>query len=295
MVIVQLRGGLGNQMFQYAAGRALSCKWQEQLLLDTSIIGEEVPNVDKRSFALKCFKNIQPKLSSTFLTQSFYMHTRWDNRLRKIAGMRMRKSLKETSHSYNSLFGSITPPVLLQGYWQSERYFSDYADTIRQDFQFPDLNPKDKNYSFLHDILGSESISVHVRRGDYVKYGAANMFSGICDLSYYQRAIKYFQDNTAKPKFYFFSEDPDWIQENLLAVELDGTMISGNSDENSWKDMCLMSRCKHHIVANSSFSWWGAWLNPDVQKKVIAPVKWFNTDDVYYEPNEVVPSQWMRM
>lgn len=282
-------------MFQYAAGRALSVKWHEKLLLDTSLFSLQYPNADKRTYALHVFKNIRPVFSKEFLSGGFYMHSRWDNRIRKMFGARARKVLKEASHSFNPLFDEVTAPVLLDGYWQTEKYFKPFENIIRHDFEFPGFGPNDKNNSILEDILMNESVSVHVRRGDYVKYGTANMFHGICDTAYFKNAIQYFLSEKNNLKFYFFSEDAAWIESNLMSPALNASIIGGNDGEDSWKDMYLMSKCKHHIIANSSFSWWGAWLNNNAGKKVVSPKKWFRTDDLFYEPNDVVPMNWIRI
>jgi hypothetical protein len=295
MVITKLSGGLGNQMFQYAAGKALATKWNEQLLIDTSLFSVQYANVDKRAYALHIFKNIKPVFSKTFLSGGFYMHSRWDNRIRKIFGARPRKVLREEAHSFNPFFDEIAAPVLLEGYWQTEKYFKPFEDIIRHDFEFSGFEESDKNNPILKDILMNESVSVHVRRGDYVKYGTENKFYGVCDIAYFQKAIQYFLPTTNNLKFYFFSEDAEWIESNLMRSELSASIVTGNYGDESWKDMYLMSQCKHHIIANSSFSWWGAWLNNNPGKKVVSPAKWFRTDDPFYEPNDVVPGNWVRM
>ncbi|HXB45815.1 MAG TPA: alpha-1,2-fucosyltransferase [Puia sp.] len=295
MIITKLSGGLGNQMFQYAAARALSIKWQEKLLFDTSLFSNQYPNVDKRAYALDIFKNIKPRFSRSFLSGGFYMHSRWDNRIRKILGARTRKVLREEAHSFNPFFNEITAPVLLEGYWQTEKYFKPFENIIRKDFEFPGFEQSDKNNSILNDILMNESVSVHVRRGDYVNYGTENKFYGVCDKEYFQNAIQYFLSIKNDLKFYFFSEDAAWIQSHLISDAFSATIVTGNYGQESWKDMYLMSNCKYHIIANSSFSWWGAWLSTSASKRVVSPSKWFKTDDPFYEPNDVVPGSWVRM
>ncbi len=212
-----------------------------------------------------------------------------------MVGARRGKVLKEQSHSFNPFFDEVAAPVLLDGYWQTEKYFKPFEHIIRHDFEFPVLGPDDKNNPILADILMHESVSVHVRRGDYVKYGTDNMFHGICDTAYFQNAIQYFLQEKKNLKFYFFSEDAQWIESNLMSPALNASIVSGNDGEDSWKDMYLMSKCRHHIISNSSFSWWGAWLNNNADKKVVSPAKWFNTADPFYEPNDVVPGNWVRM
>jgi hypothetical protein len=223
------------------------------------------------------------------------MHSRWDNRIRGLFRLRERKVLREEIHSFDERFNLISPPVLLDGYWQTEKYFKEYGDIIRNDFTLPELESTDDNLPILQKIRKEESVSVHVRRGDYVKYGTNNMFFGICDVEYYKNAIQYLIEKKSNLKFYFFSEDPVWIKENLLNNNIDGTVITGNYGKDSWKDMLLMSHCRHNILANSSFSWWSAWLNNSFDKIIITPKKWFKTDDLRYEPNDIVPESWIRL
>lgn len=296
MIITKLSGGLGNQMFQYAAARSLSLKWHQKLMIDTSLFSIHHANVDKRSYALGIFKNIRPVFSNNFLSSGFYMHSRWDNRIRNIAGIKKRKVLKEITHSFNNSFNEIEPPVLLDGFWQSEKYFKLHQNIIRSDFEFSEFDEKDKNIHVLEDILRNESVSVHVRRGDYVKYGTDNMFSGLCDSDYFQMAIKKLSEEQGNKKFYFFSEDPEWVKNNLIHDNLNATIVTGNtSNYDSWKDLYLISKCKHHIISNSSFSWWGAWLNNNPAKRVIAPKIWFKTYDPFYLQNDIVPESWIRL
>ncbi|MEJ0081048.1 MAG: alpha-1,2-fucosyltransferase [Puia sp.] len=295
MIVVKLSDGLGNQMFQYAAARSLSLKWNEKLLMDTASFGIDFPNVDKRIFSLNIFDNIKPAFSSRFLTGSFYMPSRWDNRFRKIIRQPRRHVLKENKHAFDESFYQTIPPVLLDGYWQSEMYFKPFEKTIREDFTFRSIDGSDHNFPLLAEIQDCESVSVHVRRGDYYKYGNQNMFQGICDKPYFQKAISWFLVNKRKPKFFFFSEDPEWIFDNLKSELINMTVVSGNLGDSSWKDMFLMSKCKHQILSNSSFSWWSAWLNKNGEKSVIAPIKWFNTEDPLYEPNDIVPAHWIRL
>jgi hypothetical protein len=295
MIVVKLQGGLGNQMFQYAAGKSLSLKWGKPLFLDISVVDAYTPNVDKRQYALPIFEKINTPLSSSFFSGSFFMPHRWDNRIRKILGGPLRKVLNENTHSFNESFNTIQPPVLIDGYWQSEKYFKPYEAAIRNDFEFPPLLSTDANREIMQDMESHVAVSVHVRRGDYVKYGTENKFFGLCEVPYYQQAIDWLLSRKTGLKFYFFSEDADWVEANLMRPGLNAAIVKGNLHEDSWKDMFLMSRCQHHILANSSFSWWGAWLNPSKEKTVIVPSKWFNTDDPYFEPNDVVPENWVRI
>jgi hypothetical protein len=294
MVAVIISGGLGNQMFQYACVKALAHRLNVPFFLDISSFEKDIPNVDKRTFELDLFPNIKPAFLKTFKTSGFYQPTRWDNRLKKIFGRPIGSVLHENTHSFNESILTVKPPVLLQGYWQTEKYFQDIGDLIRKDFEFPPLPETDVNKSLLDEIRQSESVAVHVRRGDYITYETTHNFHGVCSISYYENAIRYIKDKYPDSHFYFFSDEPEWVQSNLMKENIDGKVISFNKEANSWKDMLLMSNCKHNIIANSSFSWWSAWLNQHPHKKVIAPSRWFKTDDPFFEPNEIVPVNWLK-
>nr|VFK65587.1 MAG: Glycosyl transferase family 11 [Candidatus Kentron sp. TUN] len=134
---------------------------------------------------------------------------------------------------------------------------------------------------------------MHIRRGDYVSDKEANTLIGTCSLDYYQRAVRLLQERIeSNPRFYVFSDDPDWVQANL---RLDGQMhiVRHNNTDTNFEDLRLMSACSHHIIANSTFSWWGAWLNPSPQKIVIAPARWFKSDKL--DDRDLIPSSWLRI
>lgn len=293
MILVKLSGGLGNQMFQYAAARALAFKYQTKLVIDTSMFAIEYEKVDKREFGLNVFSNIKPVFSTKFLTSSFYMPSRYDNDIRKLLGCKPRKVFAETKYSFNEEFVNIKPPVLLDGYWQCEKYFKEFETIIRNDLQFKSFDSNDQNVAIRNEILANQSVSVHVRRGDYVKYGTSNMFYGICDIPYYKKAIQLLLQKRNNLTFYFFSEDPEWVLENLMESGLNAIIVNGNTGVHSWKDMYLMSLCKHHILANSSFSWWGAWLNQNPEKLVVAPSKWYNTTEPYFSQSDILLADWI--
>lgn len=294
MVVVIITGGLGNQMFQYASARALAYRIKQPLYLDISSFESEIPNVAKRTFELDLFTNIKPAFLTSFKRSGFYQPLRWDNRLKKLLRRPIGNVLYENTHSFNESILTVKPPVLLHGYWQTERYFRDVRDIILKDFEFPRLSETDINTSLLDEIRNSESVAVHVRRGDYITYEPTHNFHGVCSINYYENAIHYIVDNYPGCRFYFFSDEPEWVQINLMGDGINGKVISVNKGTDSWKDMLLMSNCKHNIIANSSFSWWGAWLNQHPHKKVIAPNKWFKTNDPFFEPNEIVPESWLK-
>jgi hypothetical protein len=162
---------------------------------------------------------------------------------------------------------------------------------IRKDFEF--LEPaKDRNAEVLEQIRHSFSISIHVRRGDYVTLAAASEFHGLMGPDYYKAGAEaILRGKNETPSFFVFSDDPEWCKENIkLPGEI--TYIDWNTGKNSFEDMRLMSNCKHHVIANSSFSWWGAWLNPSKEKIVVAPKQWFNDTS---NQTDIVPESWIRL
>ena len=159
------------------------------------------------------------------------------------------------------------------GYWQSEKYFVERSETIRSDFTF--RIPLDVcNRELVATLDRANTVSLHIRRGDYANNSKTKATHGLCSLDYYQAAVNYVAERVESPRFFVFSDDIAWAKENLK-IKFPCQYIGHNQGTNSYIDMQLMSLCKHHIIANSSFSWWGAWLNPNVSKIVIAPSRWF--------------------
>tara|TARA_R110002167_G_scaffold168187_1_gene365822 strand:- start:1734 stop:2540 length:807 start_codon:yes stop_codon:yes gene_type:complete len=190
----------------------------------------------------------------------------------------------EPSFNYWPDVFSFSGDCYLSGYWQSGKYFKTCADDIRKDFTFKtELSHKNKE---LADSIGSmNAVSLHVRRGDYVSNSKTQKTHGLCSLGYYQSAIEFISSEVSSPHFFIFSDDIDWVKNNLK-IGFPVTYVGNNQGVDSFNDMRLMSLCKHHVIANSSFSWWGAWLNPDPDKIVVAPKCWFynypvDTSDLY--------------
>jgi hypothetical protein len=176
------------------------------------------------------------------------------------------------------------------GNWQSERYFAKVADAIRVDFSF-NTSLVGRNAELAELIGGVTAISLHVRRGDIAANPASIAIHGLCSLDYYRRAIEFMTAKVTKPEFIIFSDDMAWVRENLQ-VDYPCHYVQHNMGLESFNDMRLMSLCHHHIIANSSFSWWGAWLNPRVNKIVVAPRRWFSAN---YDSSDIIPSTWIKM
>lgn len=292
MIISDIIGGLGNQMFQYAAGRALSIRTSQTLTLDTNSFKRYPLH---NGFELQRVFNVPAQVASRsdiakvigWLPATGVELGLSSKYWRPIAGTSF---VGEPSFSYWRGIIGLADSCYLSGYWQSEKYFMEYADQIRKDFSFNDALTED-NQKIYGAISKSCSVSCHIRRGDYVTNLKANQIHGVCSLEYYEKAIKFMQSNLIEPIFYIFSDDQEWVRKNLTFPK-GSIFVDGNYGCYGFQDMQLMSLCQHHIIANSSFSWWGAWLNPSESKIVIAPRRWFSAD---IDDGDLIPAKWIRI
>jgi hypothetical protein len=177
---------------------------------------------------------------------------------------------------------------LIDGYWQTENYLIDIKDTILNDFQLK-LPLRNELKEIALKISDSNSVSIHIRRGDYAQDKKTNAHHGTCSLEYYQEAIKLITEKIQNPIFYIFSDDIEWVKENLK-INYPKYHVEGNK---GFEDMELMKNCKHNIIANSSFSWWAAWLNTNKEKIIIAPKNWLNNPK--FDTSDVVPNSWIKI
>jgi len=278
MVIVKIYGGLGNQMFQYAAGLVLASRLKTKLYVDASWFNEKQPdNVTPRQYELDIFG----------INKSNLM-------LRKLASITIRKivTLNEPGFTkYSEEFKAVAGNVKLDGYWQSYKYLEYDKNLVKAAFTFP-KNISEQNSDLIKKIETSESVAVHVRRADYVNVKSTSEFHGLATLDYYKEAVAEVTKKIKKPRFFVFSDDQEWCKNNLKFGE-NVTFVDHNHDKQSFEDMRLMSLCKHNIIANSSFSWWGAWLNSNNNKLVYAPKKWFNEASI--DTSELTPPDWSRI
>ncbi len=277
-------GGLGNQMFQYALYRA-NKKKIKNLYVDVSFFTR-----------VKCHNGYE-------LNKIFSLNPRKNNIniLKNIVSSQtliykqLRKLLYKTSFLFSTdELGYIEnilnkAYVIFKGSWESEKYFIEIQDEIRKDFVFPAFKNY-KNIELKNILKITNSISIHVRRGDYL---CNRFFGGLTSLEYYKKCILYIQEKVQNPKFIIFSNDICWCKNNL-ELEKDSIFVDWNIKEESFRDMQLMSLCKHNIIANSSFSWWGAWLNDNSNKIVLAPQRWFNKEcNFYYD--DIIPETWIKI
>ncbi len=311
MITVALIGGMGNQMFQYAAGKALAERHGVDLALDLSGFRD----CTLRPFLLDRLRvpeavaaaghghkaATEKRAGDIDRAPCNFVRARWKGRIDRLLGRaglpklaRSPQEYHEPHFHYDPAFEALGPQTTLVGYFQSERYFGSIADGLR-DW----LSPLEPFAGAAAEMLGriqasTLPISLHVRRGDYLNPGTAE-FHGIVGKSYYREALGRLEGATGQdPELFVFSDDLAVAEEVLNFVPKPRLVLVRGVPERPWEDMALMSHCHHHIVANSSFSWWGAWMNGSPEKIVIAPRAWFapnqlsksNTRDLY-------PAGWM--
>lgn len=286
-IVVGLSGGLGNQMFQYAAGRALSLRLSVPLVLDLSWFSGRRDRV----YALAPFA-----IAATLVGSTDDRGCRWGSFAGRVARRLGRKWLgapifREQFFSFDPSLLELSAPAYLEGYWQSERYFSEVRDVIAGDFSL--ASPMGVPSTKMLDLIStSDAICVHVRRGDYVTNPVASAVHGSCQLDYYQQGVQSILDGMSNPHCFVFSDDPDWVRANLH-LPVPSTIVDFNADNMAHEDLRLMAACKRFVLANSSFSWWGAWLCADPDKRVIVPRKWFKNE--VKDTRDLIPEGWMRL
>lgn len=292
MIIVRLTDGLGNQMFQYALGRKLSLLKSTELKLDINWYQGKKEAQQKRKYSLSCF-NVQQNIASQKDLDFFFQRNlliSLDSKAKKLFNLPPIKVIKiQKGFQFDKSVFECPRNVYLKGYWQSEKYFLDIRDILLQDFSLK-TEPSSAQQAIIEEITNSESVSVHIRRGDYVANPDLNRVHGVCSLDYYQTCVDYLKRYVQEPHFFIFSDDTEWVQENLI-IEGKTTYVS---DKNSadYDDLRLMSLCQHNIVANSSFSWWGAWLNRNPNKIVCTPKQWFAVKS--RNTGDLIPSTWLK-
>ena len=294
IITVFLTGGLGNQMFQYAAARSLAERTGACLLIDLSLLNVRTKNTTPRNYELNRFvldknvKIVSSKLRGLLISKLYY------NIRNTLPGKKITEFFSiftdKESYNFDPRFSQLRHKVKLLGYFASEKYFLNYKQIIQNSFIFKEKLCS-KNNELAEIIKNTNAVSVHIRRGDYIRnQNAASNFVS-CPKEYYEQAIAYICERIESPWFFIFSDEPQNAKE-FLNVE-NAVYINWNKGEESYNDMRLMSFCKHNIIANSSFSWWGAWLNNYPQKIVIAPRQWFKNE--LKNDNDLIPQKWIRL
>lgn len=288
MIIAKLQGGLGNQLFQYAAARALAEWYNTILKVDFNGHKSDIA----RSYKLPFF-NIPAEVVTN---QEMTAFKKWYNEgvIGKIISL---LPFHLNPHYFKEPHFHFTPQVLelpdnvyLEGYWQSEKYFLPITDIIRREVVLK-KEYEVQNKELIDLINQTNSVSLHVRRGDYVANPTTLKMHGICSLEYYAQAIAKIKEQVTKPYFFIFSDDPEWVIQNLKLT--DQYYIVSGKGYADYQELSLMSYCKHHIIANSSFSWWGAWLGKNPEKIVIAPQKWFS--EFKGNTQDLLPQNWIKL
>jgi glycosyl transferase family 11 len=304
MISVSLIGGLGNQLFQYAAGKALAERHGVSLALDLSGFPRDE---EKRTFLLDRLRVPEADLSNASEVGAAkpannYVRSLWKQRLDRLLGRAGLPKLapsaddyREPHFQYDPAFEKLGSQTTLFGFFQSERYFSAIAGPLCDLFQPRDpLGPEAR--SVADRIAAAEvPVSVHIRRGDFVKNPARVRFHGWLDDAYYRRALKVLH-GLVKPEmtFFVFSDDAAAAEAVLDFVPAASLVHVRGDPDRPWEDLALMARCRHHVVANSSFSWWGAWLNPSPDKVVIVPRAWFTIEALRGQNTcDLWPADWI--
>lgn len=290
-VITRLNGGLGNQLFQFSAGLSLALRLNCKLKLDlTEFSSDPLRHYELDKFCISA-EMASPEEVSRVIVNPTRFQRGYSRLLIKLGYGLDRIALKENKFSYNEIFNNIRHPVYLCGYWQSQNYFMDSEQELRKELNMAgDLGNASKK--FLEEILQCASVSLHIRRGDYVTNPSAAAVHGICSLGYYNTAVNHIGNLVKNPVFFVFSDDLQWAKDNLRC-HYPMQFVDANGPDRSVEDMWLMKSCKHHIIANSSFSWWGAWLNERPDKIVIAPRVWFL--DRKIDTRDLIPEKWHRL
>ncbi len=273
MVIVRLTGGLGNQMFQYAAGRALADRLGAGLLLDTRAFEHafSLQAYTRRAYALEPF-NLRARLANAADLKNWPLWVVEIGMRLRIVRPLFRRWHFESAITYDPSMRTLRGPLFLVGYWQSERYFVDIADRIRADFTLREPLC-DANAKLLELARSDRSVGLHVRRSDFVSLNGAAQVHGLCSIDYYRRAIDQMRIRCPACHFLVFSDDPQWARAEL-PLDPSAVFVTGNVEAPE-RDLALMSACKHHIIANSSFSWWAGWLGFSPEQIVIGPAPWY--------------------
>jgi len=281
-------GGLGNQMFEYAIARSMAQRNNDIFKLDISYYSK--PKQELRTYELNLFN-----IDETIATEQEYNKLRRRKgflfNITKAVNALMNRQSFYRKEKEDALFDeevyNLKGNIYLDGYWQNEKYFKEIREQLIEDFT-PKSDISEKAQGYLKDIENTNSVSLHIRRGDYISDLTANNFHGVTNIEYYNRAVDYVNDQVSEPVYYIFSDDIAWCKNNFDFLE---NKIFVDDTSSAIDDLELMKRCKHNIIANSSFSWWAAWLNENSNKIVITPKVWFSAKiDLHLAPEE-----WIRL
>ncbi len=284
MIIIRMTGGLGNQMFQYALYLRLKAQGKEVKLDDQT----EYEREDSRPILLWAFGIDYPAADKEEINEITDGFMKFSHRVRRKLFGRKSKEYREKGYDFDEQILK-REPAYFTGYFQSEKYFEEVKEQVRRSFQFSDiiwgsipeeLEMRIRKYQAKIENESRMPVSVHIRRGDYLEND--EVYGGICTEAYYQKAIKVLEERFPSAVFYIFSNDTKWAKDWTRGLDREEgkfVVIEGTTEDTGYLDLFLMSKCRAHVIANSSFSWWGAWLDPAKEKIVIAPSKWANHQD----------------
>jgi hypothetical protein len=292
MIAVRLDGGLGNQLFQYATGRAVALRVGAELLLDIGALGYGGRGRTVRGYELPHFQYRAREATPAELSGLRALRL-----LRRLPGLNGWaggwRVHAERGLGHDPGVAKLLDNTYLFGYWQSFRYFEEVAPIVAADLQ-PAAKLSPASQQLAEALQKESSVALHVRRGDYVSLAAAAQMHGALPLAYYAEAIARVRLAVARPRFYVFSDDPPWCGANLPLSASECVLVNRNSGNQAWLDLTLMGLCRHHIIANSSFSWWGAWLAdhqvPANNRQVLAPARWFA--GLEHDTRDRYPPHW---
>ncbi len=286
MIIVNLTYGLGNNLFQYALGRNLALKHNTELLFDLS-----EQNRGRKEYLLNYLSHFNTvgrvaKKGQTakikLLNKFSFLNPRYKNSV-------FYEGFYEDGCDFDPRVLNAPENAYIHGYWPSEKYFKDARDIIRRDFTFK--NSEGADYErILKDINSSNSVSIHIRRGDYLWSKNLRLFA-TCTPDYFYKAEEIISEKVPSPKLFIFSDDIEWVKTNMPFSH--PTIFVTDGKLTDYQELILMSACKHNIIANSTFSWWGAWLNSNSQKTVITPKKWFTVPTM--SEKDLLPPEWIKL
>lgn len=291
MVIIKITGGLGNQLFQFALGLAIEETLGFQVKYDLSaykIVGSRKFDLDKFVGNLKIANSEEIERNNNVLQKIKFQIFQWVGFPFGLKGL---KYYLERNFQYDANVFDLANDVYLSGYWQSERYFVNHRVKLLERIKISDSHSPE-NMKYLKQIRSSNSVSIHVRRGDYVSNSKANSIYATCDLGYYEKAIQHLSAQFEDLTFFVFSDDMEWVTTHFSKFER-MIFVNVNLGDTAFEDLKLMSNCKRNIIANSTFSWWAAWLNQHEGKVVIAPKSWYTQK--WRNSATLVPADWHRL
>lgn len=298
MITVKLKGGLGNQMFQYALGRALQERRQEELRLDlTSLLdrrprrGGVVRDYGLRIFECKPRLTLLSRLALRCPIPWMILGASWLSSHAKDL-LHLQSYVRERRRAFDSGLLAFEGDVYLDGYWQCERYFRDAEQIIRREFTFR-LNASPEALATARQIGAVESVCIHVRRGDYVSVASSRESLGFVGHEYYRKALDVMRERVSNPHLFVASDDIEWCKANLRCEHPTTYLTHRDESHAVGEDLWLMSLCKHFVISNSTFAWWAAWLSTNPSKCIVAPKRWFR--DTASCATDLVPESWQRV